>query len=110
MALAILLLTVFLAPLPIGSETPWAQSLVFIAVAVAAMLWMAAGVVRGSLRVPRSYALIFVLLFIVIGLIQIVPVRSGILAAVSPNAPRCGNRLWARGTCPPPRRCRSTRT
>jgi len=100
MALAVLLLTIFLAPLPIGSETPWAQSLVFIAVAVAAMLWLAAGVVRGSLRVPRSYALIFVLLFIVIGLIQILPLQSGVLEALSPNTAAMREQATGAGNVP----------
>ena len=85
-ALALLLATVFLAPLPIGSEAPWAQSAVFIAVAAAAALWIVAGVARGSLHVPRSIALLFIAAFFVVGLLQVVPLSQNALGVISPNA------------------------
>ena len=42
-ALSLLLLAVLLAPLPLGSESVWAQSLLFIIVVAGAILWAVAG-------------------------------------------------------------------
>ena len=85
-ALAILLAALLLAPLPIGSESPWAKSALFAMVAAAAILWALAGALRGSLHVPRTRCLLFVLLFILIGLMQIIPLSAGTVAGISPNA------------------------
>ena len=84
-ALSLLLLVVCLAPLPIGSESPWAQNLVFVSVVVAAIFWLAAGVVRGSLRIPRSWCLLFIVFFILAGLLQIIPLPADTVGALSPS-------------------------
>lgn len=82
-ALGLLLLLLVIAPLPLGSDTLWAQCGAFIVVSAAALLWIVAGVVRGALYLPRSHALIFVGLFFLIGIVQLVPLPDGVLGVVS---------------------------
>ena len=86
LALLLVLLAVFMAPLPIGSETPWARATMFILVAAAAVAWVLGGVLEGTLHVVRSAALLFIAAFFLIGMLQVVPIPRDVLGFVSPNA------------------------
>ncbi len=99
-ALAILLLALALAPLPIGSESPWAQGLVFIVIATAAALWALAGALRGSWHIPRTAALVFVVLFLLIGLLQITPLPAQVVGLFSPGAQAAREQAFGAGGAP----------
>jgi tetratricopeptide (TPR) repeat protein/O-antigen ligase len=84
--LTLLLLTLFWAPLPLGSDALWAQGLLFVLVTAAVILWLAAGVVRGALYVPRTAALGCIAAFFLLALLQLPPLSPDTLEAVAPNA------------------------
>jgi len=86
LAMALVLIALVLAPLPIGSESPWARSTMFIMVAAAAVAWVLGGVLGGTLHVVRSTVLVFIAAFFAIGVLQVIPVPKDVLGFVSPNA------------------------
>jgi len=79
-----LVLLVMVQPLAMGSVAGWAQSAVFCAAAALAALCLLRGAWVGSVRVAKTWAWLFVALFVGLALFQLVPLGRGAAAAISP--------------------------
>jgi O-antigen ligase/tetratricopeptide (TPR) repeat protein len=83
---AILIATLVLSPLALGSVAPWARSLLMFVGLLLFNLWLLRSVLAGEISIMKSPAWILVALFIVLAFIQVIPFPPGVLRILSPAA------------------------
>ena len=81
----VLIAMIVLAPLAMGSVSPWARGALFLLALLLLAAWLMQGAYRGELRVARCPAWVFIGAFFIVALLQLVPLSPGILKAVSAN-------------------------
>jgi len=82
----LLIAMILLAPLPLGSVSPWARTLLFLGACLLLCLWVVRASLLGRLEIVRSYIWVFVVAYLLILCFQLIPLPHSLLASISPKA------------------------
>ena len=82
----LLIAMILLAPLPLGSVSPWARTLLFLGACVLLCLWVVRASLLGRLEIVRSHSWVFVVAYLLILCFQLIPLPHSLLSGLSPKA------------------------
>ncbi|MCP4620519.1 MAG: O-antigen ligase family protein, partial [Bradyrhizobium sp.] len=83
---AMLIAFICLPPLALGSVSPWAQGALFFAALCLMALWLIQCAWMGRLRIARTFGWVFLLVFVVVVVAQLLPLSPPALRALSPGS------------------------
>jgi len=91
--LILIVAMILLSPLPLGSVSPWARSILFVCAAILLVLWVGRESLQGRLEIVRTPAWVFLSVFFLILCFQLIPLPNGILSVFSVQTAELYERL-----------------